>query len=353
MNSPLDDALGVLSDTGPEYQAFGGAISLANHGPMVVDAMCALGHADAVVPWAEEYRPRLEGPPPRQARIAGSEWLDALGQKGRVRDWADLFDAELSEHSWTEVLDLWVPRLAPGMIGGLHGAIRTAHAVRGIGRGETAPRRRELAEGLAYWASGFETLPDAPSGPGTGMPSQVIGKLQQLDLSDRTGWLRFTDPIGKLTTQASFASVTGMVDLTQDPSAVVTDLARTFSLILLSNSPTVNPRALCHGLTAGTVYRLMQPHLSVDAAQAVLRYSWQVAAAFYCAIVLEPPSTNGEATDGRIEEIIGEAIACPDEHGIKVTEACLREYQLDPDPVFLTAALATTRRLNEVGLNLY
>src|SRR5437016_1880637 len=134
MSSALDEALGVLGDTGPEYDAFGVAISLANHGPMVVDALCALGHEDAVVAWAEKYRPRLDEQPPRRARITAEEWQNALGQKGRVTDWADLFDAVLSERPWTEVLDLWVPRLAPGMIGGLHGAIRTAHAVRGMGR---------------------------------------------------------------------------------------------------------------------------------------------------------------------------------------------------------------------------
>jgi hypothetical protein len=54
-----------------------------------------------------------------------------------------------------------------------------------------------------------------------------------------------------------------------------------------------------------------------------------------------------------IDEIIDEALQCPDEHGIKVTETCLREYESTPDPVLLVTALFTTRRLNEVGINLY
>jgi len=54
-----------------------------------------------------------------------------------------------------------------------------------------------------------------------------------------------------------------------------------------------------------------------------------------------------------LDEIIDEAMHCPDEHGIKVTETCLRAYEHKPDPVLLVAALSTTRRLNEVGINLY
>jgi hypothetical protein len=42
----------------------------------------------------------------------------------------------------------------------------------------------------------------------------------------------------------------------------------------------------------------------------------------------------------------------PDEHGIKITEACLREYRINPKPVYLAAARACTRDLAETGLKL-
>jgi hypothetical protein len=259
----------------------------------------------------------------------------------------------LAEAPWTDVLELWVPRLAPGTLGGIHGAIRTAHAVRSLGETETDPRIRELAEGLAYWAASYGVVTQDDGGQGSLSPSQAIGQLDQLDLADRTGWLAFTDPIGKLDDVPSFSGAAGLIDCEHDPSAAVSDLARIFASILISNNSTVNPRALCHGLTTGTVYRLMSPHLSVEAARCILRYGWQTAAAFYCAIVLEPPATSVEPPGVTVDEIIDDALACPDEHGIKVTDACLREYEIDPDPVFLVAARSTTRRLNEVGLNLY
>ena len=348
----FDQALGVLGDTGPEYSAFGGRISFANHGPMVIEALSTMGREGVVLDWAQQYRPRLEGRPVSRARILSSEWREALADMSRLRDWADLFDRELAESPWTEVLNRWLPRLAPGMVGGVHGAIRTAHGIRSLGRQVTALRLHELAEGLAYWAAQYETLPRS-EGPGNLLPSQAIAQLEQLDLADRTGWIRFTDPIRKLSTLPSFAGAADLVDTDRDPSTIVADLARSFAAILITNNATVNPRALCHGLTAGAAPRMMWGHLSAEATEAALRYGWQTAAAFYSALVLESPAERIEAPTQTVDQIIDEALACPDEHAVKVTEACWREYALDPDPVYLVAAVSTIRRLNDVGLNLY
>ena len=214
-------------------------------------------------------------------------------------------------------------------------------------------RIHELAEGLGYWAAGYETLPESHGASGCLLPSEAMPHLEQLDLADRTGWLLFTEPIGKLTRLESFAAAADLVDPEPDPSLFLADLARSFAGILVTNVATVTPRALCHGLTGGCGTRLMLPHLSEEARVASLRYGWQLSAAFYSALVLEPAPRAMEAPAETIEEIIDEAIACPDEHGIKTTEACLREYTLDPDPIYLVAALTTTRRLYEVGVNLY
>jgi hypothetical protein len=53
----------------------------------------------------------------------------------------------VSEARWQDVLDLWVGRLVPGMSGAAtHGAIRTAHAVRALGRPDTPERQRDGCE---------------------------------------------------------------------------------------------------------------------------------------------------------------------------------------------------------------
>src|SRR5438552_1487518 len=165
MGSVVDDAFDLLAETGPEYEAFGGRISFANHGPMVIDALVALGRTNAVLEWAARYRPRLGPRPDKCASIEPSDWRSALGDMGRARDWADFFENELADASWQEVVNRWLPRLAPGTAFGVHGAIRTAHAVRNLGRADTPARVRELAEGLAYWAAPYEELPRQGTGP--------------------------------------------------------------------------------------------------------------------------------------------------------------------------------------------
>ena len=348
MGNAVDEALGLLADTGPEYEAFGGRISFANHGPMVIDALVALGRADTVLEWAERYRPRLDPKPDKRAPIEPSDWRSALGDMSRARDWADFFDSELADSPWQEVANRWLPRLAPGTAFGVHGAIRTAHAVRNVGRATSAARVHELAEGLAYWAAQYGELPRQRARARNLLPSRALNELEQLDRSERANTLLFTDAFRKLVDVPAFAAATDLID-THDLSVTLSDLALVFSGVLIANNATVNPRGLSHSLTGA----MLQPHLSPDVTEVTLRYGWQMAAAFYCAVVLEPPTTEVAPPPEAIDEIIDEALQCPDEHGIKVTEACLREYESTPEPVLLVAALSTTRRLNEVGINLY
>ena len=55
------------------------------------------------------------------------------------------------------------PRLLPGSIGAAtHGLIRTGHTLRGLGHADTPPRRLEVANGLAFWASSYRELPGPP-----------------------------------------------------------------------------------------------------------------------------------------------------------------------------------------------
>ena len=80
----VDEALSVLADTGPEYEAFGGRISFANHGPMVIDALVAMGRGNAVPDWVERYRPCLDPKPEPRKRIDPTDWRGALGDMSRV-----------------------------------------------------------------------------------------------------------------------------------------------------------------------------------------------------------------------------------------------------------------------------
>ena len=354
-SSTADDALDValerIAGAAPEFDPFKVGFCIANHAPMTAEALCMLGRDDVIVPWVERYAKYLDPTPPGVAPIAPDEWREALSDYGRVADWIAFFDAELADDDWIDVVNRWLVRLAPGAALGTHGLVRVAHAVRALGRRDTPLRRRELAVALAYLAAMYETLPEDPR-PTHGLsPSEALDRVEQLPLRDRTGWLAFTQPLEKLRALPSFATVTSLVDLDGDPSAFLTDLTEAVAGVLLTNA-VVGPRALAHMLTAGAATRMMLPFLSDEATVVSLRYGWQIAASFYAGLVLEPGVRDVAPPVESIDELTDEAVACLDEHGIKTLEACLREYTLNPNPVYLVAARETTRCLEANGLHL-
>ncbi len=140
--SAMDQALTMLAGAGPEF----GTRGLSNHGPMAAEALGALGRDDAVEGWVAGYRTRLSERPSHIERINAESWREALGDVRRVSDWEDFFAIELDSMAWPDVLERWVPRLAPGvMSGATHGLIRTAHATRSLSAEASAGRRAELA----------------------------------------------------------------------------------------------------------------------------------------------------------------------------------------------------------------
>jgi hypothetical protein len=108
MAATIDDALELLEDTGPEF-----AGGLANHGPMAAEALVVLGRTDALMPWVEKYRPRLQDHPSERKAITRGGGREALGDGARIGDWIAFFDRDLAERPWREVLDEWVAVLAP------------------------------------------------------------------------------------------------------------------------------------------------------------------------------------------------------------------------------------------------
>src|SRR2546430_17527823 len=88
--STIDDALHALEDTGPE---FGGGLS--NHGPMAAEALIALGRADLVMPWVEQYKPHLDEHPAARRSISKDDWREGLGDQRPRRDLIAGFRAQL------------------------------------------------------------------------------------------------------------------------------------------------------------------------------------------------------------------------------------------------------------------
>ena len=337
--SALDEALEILEPYGPEYRG-----GLTNHGPMAVEALCALGRADAVIPWVDKYRKGLKPRSLPTGRIAAQAWRDLLGRESSVADWMAFFKNEMQNHPWREVLTTWVPRLAGGLIAAAtHGAIRVGHAARGLAHADTAQRRRELAEGLGYWAATFHVLPGraAVLSSRTGdLPSTMISTLQVLPLEQRGNFALISQALAQLDTFTPFANILDRVDSSGDGSAFLSDLTATFARVYLANAKSVlSTIVFVHSVTGPSSLRPMLPYLSAQDAAGALRYGWQAAAALFTVYGLMAAPEDGFASPSYDrEDLIARAIECGYEHAIKFTEVCLREYELNPQPEYLAAA---------------
>ncbi|HEY6420842.1 MAG TPA: questin oxidase family protein [Candidatus Binataceae bacterium] len=333
----LDVALTMLAPFGPEFRG-----GLSNHGPMAVEAMCALGRADAVIPWTERYLVELEDYPAHRERIVEEDWQLALGDVNRHSDWAAFFKNELEEHPWSEVLERWAPRLAPGVVGAAtHGVIRAGHAVRSIAIAETPARRAELAEGLGYWAATYQKLSAANRAMARELPSRAIARVAMLPRERRSsGFGTIVAALGALDAFEPFATTLAMVDDGADPGAFLSDLSETFARVYLANARNFTTTiAFIHCVTGPAALRPILPYLGSDAAHLAVRYGWQAAAAIYATFGKRAtPDSPPEPVAESVGELIARALACGDEHAIKFTEVCIRERELNPKPIYLAAA---------------
>jgi len=140
----LDETYDRLRTTGPEFRGW-----LSNHGPMAADALIRLGCGEEVEVWVNGYTPRLDEAPAPRWDIEEAEWREVIGDPSRLGDWCALFNRQLGEQPWREVLGRWWPRLLDGAAASAaHGLIRTGHAVRALLEQPTAPRRAELGQAL-------------------------------------------------------------------------------------------------------------------------------------------------------------------------------------------------------------
>jgi hypothetical protein len=356
-DDPLDEALGRLASTGPE---FGGGLS--NHGPMAAEALVALGRPDEVQPWVDGYLSRLDDAPRVGRSIDDTNWREALGDLARVADWEEHLRRQLVEAPWREVLHRWWPRLLPGIAAGAtHGVIRAAHAARSLAADQTAARRDELARGLAYWAARYFEIPGAQPA-GTLPPDRALAGVPTLPAP--AGGL-ITDRLRQVGASPGFAPAIAALrrppggvdgvdrgaasdsgaggDRGGDIDTALGDLTRLFAGMLLDHGRAQHIPFI-HAVTAPVAVRSILPLLSADLYLPTYEALWLTGAAIHAgysglAEVGSLPAGPAPAPD----DLADRAVANGDEHAIKLTEACLREWRHGRDPLYLRVADATLR----------
>jgi hypothetical protein len=342
MSDPIDDAYTLLLDRGPEYGPYG----FSNHAPMAVEAMVALGRPDAVAPWLARYAAQLGPQPAPLAAIDAAGWVDALGDERRFADWRAFFDAALASGPWAPVLDTWAARLAPGLVGAaLHGLLRAAHATRALAQRDIPVRRRELAQGLAYWAATYHALPAAAAVP---LPAAdaALRAVPFLPPAQRRLDGSIVDALAPLVHFAPFHPAIGLLDPTSAPPEILlSEVTTTLAAAYLADAGRANLIALIHFVTGPSAIRLLFPHVGETTRRRLLTYAWQAGAALYCVYgtTAAPPVPAGSPPPRAA--LVDGAIASQDEHAVKFAEACLREETLRPSPLFRRAVADAIARL--------
>ena len=338
----IDEMLDLLSFAGAEF-----GNGAANHGPMAAEALFALDRDEAVLPWVEEYRKRLTDRPSPSLAIRREDWQEYLGARDRLGDWIALFENELKEASWQDVVRHWAPRLAPAvMAAATHGLIRTAHAARSLSSGETPQRRYELAQGLGYWAARYYTLPGQPSANNGGLsPRAALDHVERLHDSAFDGSGPISEQIKGMEKHPEFGPAIDLADVRGDTSSFISNLTETFAGIYLASPK--NLIAFVHTVTAPSALRMLAPYLDEADARQAASYAWQACAGVYSWYSTVPAQDTAglEPPPADQDELIDRAVAAGGAHSIKFTEACLREYSLNPSPVYLLAARDAAERV--------
>jgi hypothetical protein len=338
----LNDALERLRD-----YCYLDAPGFASHGPMGAETLSHLGHDDLVADWVESYRQRYDPltPPPAKDRLTGRDenaLRSALGDAARISDWATMFREELWNRPWQDVVTQWAPSLLAGYGGALtHGLIRTAHAVRALPT-EGLPSALlldELARGLALWAATFKPLPGRPQLRGSLTLAEAVARLPR----PAEPWPIFEagtfSRIDELTEFPAVLDMLGPPLSAVDGSDSLSALSVQFCRLILAH-PEVFAIPLVHTVTPIAAARTLMPYLPAVSIEQLYAQLWKVGAAITVAFTpaQSEHTTQPSADPGTPDELLAIATAHQDPHVLKFSEACAREYSLNPDPAYLLAA---------------
>lgn len=331
----MEAALETLAPYGPDLRN-----GLTSHAPMVAEALVVLERPDAVLPWLERYRVGMLARPDAHGRIAADDWRTALGDEHRFAEWSAFFGTEIDRDGWRATVARWTPRLAPAVCASAtHGVIRTGHAVRSLEDAETPARLRELADGLGYWAAWYQTLPTATGTSARLGAAEAIARVPIVPPAERRFAGTIVSSLAGLAEFPAFATTIDLVDVTRDPSLVVSELTETFARVFLTNVHDVlTAIVFVHAVTSAAALRSLLPVLPDEAVGPALAYTWQAAAGLYATFASAPPATAVAPLAADAAALVDLAVRHGDEHAIKFTEACLREHAIAPSPAYLAAA---------------
>lgn len=316
-------------------------LCLANHLPMVLEAMARLGASTARLEEYADHYIRVHAvpfPPPAVSPIADAGWIGVLGDRGREGDLRQFFGTIVGRIGGSAAVRHYLPVLTPGVAASAtHGLMRLAYAL--LRADDT-----EVAASLGYWAAtylAYEGIPadrartvtdplahlvamrDEPSLHGVEAPTHLLWKW-----IEAMGKLpAFQDRLGRMVAGPDFL-----------------DRIRPAALSLYAG--TMSFEAL-HAVTGCHWLRLVSPH--VDEPQQLAMHFWEVVLALYTKIEMPLPPT-AEVMDAwrhlplpDDQEIAAAAVASDDEHDHSLVFSAFEEYRHTGDRLYKVVAARRVR----------
>lgn len=313
----LDEAYERLFRYGPEFDGW-----LSNHGPMVVEVLERNHRPDATHAWLDRYTRRLEPAPSPRWTIEGDEWREVLGESIRLGDWLTLFETELQERPWREVLLEWWPRLLPGAVGSAtHGIIRTGHALRALEDKETGSRVRELGMALGYWAARFQPLPAARHPAGQLAPWEALARLPRIE--DARGGAQTR--LSQIADVAPWSDAIAALRSPSDPDHVPAELDALVAAAVAQylEYGRAEPIMLVHAATAPAAAAAALPSLPVDLWRLTWETAWNVSAAITACYSVTGTDAGELVPSLTPDEVLSRAVETGDAHMIKFTDVAV------------------------------
>lgn len=310
-------------------------VLLANHLPMVLEAMGRLGASpERLEEYAEHYNRVHAVPqiPPPVAPLDEGTWRSAIGHREREADLRDFFAEVVSREGGADAIRHYLPQLFPGVAASAtHGLMRLAYAVL---RSDEA----EIGNALGYWAATYLAFPVRA---GAGQPKAsavelVLGMRDEpsfrgITISSTLLW-KWIEHMG---TVPAFQSLLGRLA----PQDDMLPTLREASLALYASTMTFEA---LHAVTGSHWLRLVTPY--VDHPGQLYAYWWENVMALYARIGLPALPDTAQLDAWRAlpvppdAEIAAAAVASDDEHHHSLVFSAFEEFNLTGDPLYKVVA---------------
>ncbi|MFO0613569.1 MAG: hypothetical protein U0414_13310 [Polyangiaceae bacterium] len=317
-STTLDDALDALAPMSPEY-----AGELSDHAPMVAESLDRLGRLDALPAFLDAWMPKL--------RPWGSTLEPSIADYAVARDAAR---ARIEGRGVSAAVEAWFDRAGDGVVGAaFHGVIRIAHALVGLERSDSRPRRDELARALGYAEVRAQPI-SAERFAGEPRPfSDVLrGVVPFASLPRDAPGLISTALMERLAAHPTFRRDAASFALEPDPRLALRGLrASAIDLYLRGDYAPGRTFTLLHVVTGIDACARIVEELDPEGAAGLARAAARALLGMRVAFVGAYPARELIASSATLADLTARAVATLNDHAIKLAATLARATDVADD----------------------